>query len=81
MKNGTILQEISTHKAVVNGDKIDVILKGFKWEDDQGKIEMEDEYQYSIPLEDADDLLPTFDQLAENNRCNVAEFMDAIDGK
>jgi hypothetical protein len=81
MKNGKILREISTHKAVVNGDKIDIILTGFVWEDSEGKIEMADQYQFSIPLEDADDLIPLFDGLAENNRSNVAEFMQAIDGK
>lgn len=69
-----ILQQISTHKAVRNGNFIDIILKGFEIDD----LKFEDEKLYSIPLENKDDLLAIFDQLEEDNRINVAEANNSI---
>ena len=64
---GMVLMEISTHKAVRNGDKIDIISKGIEIDD----LKFNDEKLYSIPYENIDDLLPIFDGLEENNRINL----------
>jgi len=67
-----ILKQNSTHKAVKNGNKIDIVLKGFKIED----LEYKDEKLYSIPLENKDDLFCIFENLDETNRINVYEFFN-----
>jgi hypothetical protein len=70
MKNGTILQENATHKAVVNNDRIDIIRKGFEFEE----LKYDDEFEYSIPLENEDDLFSIFESLEEDMRYLKAEF-------
>jgi len=65
-----ILQENSTHKAVVNGNQIDISIKGFEIDD----LKFDDELIYSIPLENEDDLMAIFERFDEDNRCNMAEF-------
>jgi len=68
-EGGEVIQEISTHKAVRNGDKIDIVLKGIQYED----LNIADEKLYSIPAEQEDDLLSIFDNLEETNRVLRAE--------
>lgn len=67
-----ILKQNSTHKAVKNGNKIDIVIKGFKIDD----LEYKDEKLYSIPLENKDDLFAIFENLDEINRINVYEFFN-----
>ena len=74
---GKVLMEISTHKAVRNGDKIDIISKGIEIDD----LKFNDEKLYSIPYENIDDLLPIFDGLEENNRINLSEYEYKKGGK
>lgn len=84
MEKTNILREISTHKAVVNKDKIDIILKGlpqgiFKGGADEVELKatypkwFKNEVLYSIPLADADDLFYIFENLEETNRINFYE--------
>jgi len=69
MTNGTIIQQISTHKAVVNNDKIDIFLKGFEI----GSYKCEDELMYRIPLENKDDVFSIMERYQEDNRINLAQ--------
>jgi hypothetical protein len=75
-----ILQQNNTHKAVRNGNQIDIIIKGFTIP--AGEFGQEysspDEYLYSIPAENEDDLFAIFERLDEDNRINVAEFKAAM---
>lgn len=64
-----ILKQNSTHKAVLNGNKIDIIIKGITDSDYVCK----DEKLYSIPKENKDDLFAIFENLDEENRINVAQ--------
>lgn len=64
-----ILAENNTHKAVQNGNVIDIILKGFTIEDYSCK----DELLYSIPMANIDDLFDIFEKLDEENRINRSE--------
>lgn len=73
---GEVLMEISTHKAVRNGDKIDIISKGFEVDD----LKIDDEKLYSIRYENKDDLLQIFDELEEENRINLNEDFYAKGG-
>ena len=68
-EGGEIIKEISTHKAVRNGDKIDIISKGFEIED----LKYSDEVLYSIPAENEEDLMSIFDNLQEENRILLAQ--------
>lgn len=65
-----ITQQNSTHKAVKEGRKITIYIKGIDFD---GLI-IEDEPLYSIPAENEDDLFEIFERLDEQNRINVAEF-------
>jgi len=68
--DGKILKENSTHKAVLEpGGKIKIYIKGFEIDD----MKYDDEYLYSIPVEDEDDLFAIFERYDEDNRINVAE--------
>ena len=93
MKNGQILKQNNTHKAVVeirNGKKVIAIYtKGmtidmFEGEPNQAELPKEfphwfkDEYQYSILLENRDDLFAIFERLDEDNRINLAEANEAL---
>jgi len=72
----TTLKEISTHKAVKQGNEIRIYENGLpRTEDLKGLPEkyFEDTYLYSIPSENEDDLLAIFERYEENNRINVAE--------
>ena len=68
-EGGEIIKEISTHKAVRNGDKIDIISKGFEI----GDLKYSDEVLYSIPTENEEDLMSIFDNLQEENRILLAQ--------
>jgi hypothetical protein len=77
-----ILQQNSTHKAVLNGDKIDIIMKGLiipvgyeypNGDKEADGYEFKEEKLYSINKEDQDDLFSIFENLDETNRCNLAE--------
>lgn len=83
-----IINQISTHKAVKNGNKIDIILKGISipvgYKYPNGDVEKEgffmaDEFLYSIPAENEDDLFSIFESLEEENRINVAEFKGSFE--
>lgn len=80
MKDGSILQENSTHKAVLNGEMIDIFSKGFDVEESApgaaDDLHYKDELLYSIPADQSDDLLSIFDAFDETNRCNVADAND-----
>lgn len=69
MKKNKILKQISTHKAILNGNKIDIFITGFEIED----LKYEDEFLFSIPANEEDDLLAIFDRFDEDNRINRAE--------
>ena len=64
-----ILQENNTHKAILNGNKIDIIAKGFI----DGDFELKEEFLYSIPKENKDDLFEIFEIYDEDNRINLNE--------
>lgn len=76
MKNSKILQQNSTHKAILNTEKnrIEIWIKGLDIED----IHIAPEYLWFIPIEEQDDLFAIFERLDEDNRCNVAEFKAAM---
>lgn len=75
MKNqSNILQEINTHKAVLNGNLIDIVEKGIDFED----MHYPEEVLYSIPADEKEDLFAIFERLEENNRINRAEFASAM---
>lgn len=86
MKNGTIL-EISTHKAVKQGDWIVIFTKGcavdgdiFTEEDRERHPDwFADEEIDRIPLDEIDDLHSIFEMLEETNRCNFAEYTAAFE--
>jgi len=75
MKNGTILQQNSTHKAVVSERGIDIISKGLDLPADEfgPAMSFPERKLYSIPLENRDDLFAIFEDLDETNRYNLAE--------
>lgn len=84
MKNGTILKENTTHKAVVKNGRIAIYLKGlnedeFKGDEDEQWFKtnyphwFKDELIDTIPLKDHDDLLPMFDGFEEESRILLAE--------
>jgi hypothetical protein len=82
-----IVQENSTHKAVKEGNVINIYLKGFKGdekapdgsnlfnEEDLKKYPhwFRDELLWTIPLTHKDDLFAIFERLEEDNRCLAAE--------
>ena len=72
--NTNILKQNATHKAVKVGDKIQIWLKGIEFED----LVIPDERLYSINVENEDDLFAIFERLDEDNRVNIAEFMDSM---
>ena len=65
------LKQISTQKAVQNGNQIDIIERGFEI----GDLKYKDETLYSIPLENKDDLFAIFDRFEEDNRIKVNEAL------
>ena len=68
----TIINQISTHKAVRTETGINIILKGFN--DDTFKEDSnEDEILYTLPLEGEDDVFAIMERYASNNRYNLAE--------
>ena len=67
--NGKILKQNSTHKAVSEDGKIKIYIKGFEIDD----LKVKDEYLYSIPLKNKDDLFDIFERFDEDNRINRAE--------
>lgn len=82
-----MISEISTHKAVKNGNRIDIILKGISipvgYKYPNGEVEAEgfftpDELLYSIPAEDADDVDAIMERYEEDNRINLAELNNSL---
>jgi hypothetical protein len=65
-----ILKENSTHVAILNGSKIDIFIKGIKFED----IDIPKEILYSIPKEQEDDLFAIFERYEEDARIMLYEF-------
>jgi hypothetical protein len=72
-KGGKVLIEISTHKAVKDGDKIKIYRKELEFDSNDDIIGEKLELLYSIPSENEDDLLPIFDDFEETNRILMAE--------
>lgn len=82
-----ILKENVTHKAVKEADVIKMYLKGMPKDilcDDGTRVFSEetildypdwfqDEFLYSIPLANEDDLFAIFNHIEETNRINLAE--------
>lgn len=66
----SIIKENSTHKAVRENGRISIYTNGFDIEE----LHYDDEFLYSIPEEDEDDLFAIFERYDEDNRVNVAEF-------
>lgn len=82
-----ILQQNSTHKAVAQNGKIAIYTKGLiipvGYKYPNGDVETEEfvikpELLYVISLDRKDDLLAIFERFDEDNRCNVAEFINAF---
>lgn len=69
-----LLQEISTHKAIQEGNFIKIYIKGIQIDD----LNIPDEHIYTIRIEDKDDLFAIFERFEEDNRCNIAEFVNSI---
>lgn len=69
-----IIKQNSTHKAVKENGRINIYIKGFEIED----LKYDDEFLYSISLDQEDDLFAIFERYDEDNRCNVAEFLEAM---
>lgn len=65
-----VLRENNTHKAVKNGKNIDIISKGFEF----NGIEFKDEFLYSIPLDNEDDLFSIFEGIEEETRNLLNNF-------
>lgn len=63
------LKQNSTHKAIHQNGRIEIWTKGFIDED----FELKEEYLYSIPTSNKDDLFAIFERYDEDNRINVAE--------
>lgn len=82
MEKQNIIQQNNTHKAVCCGDKIKIFIKGCEIpaEGDDPGMKWEDEYLYSIPYENRDDLFSIFENFDEENRINRAEFESAMKG-
>ncbi len=76
---GKILKDISTHKAVQEGEVINVYQKGLPVEiAEEGDMEnyphwFKDKFLFSLPFEQEEDLLPIFENYEENNRINREE--------
>ena len=74
------LKEISTHIAILENGVINIYSKGLTPEDlDEWFVKkypdvFKDELLWTIPIGNEDDLFAIFDNLEENNRCNVDEF-------
>jgi len=65
-----IIKENSTHKAVKENNRIAIYIKGIDLEE----LHYPDEFLYSIPLENEDDLFAIFERYDEDNRINMAQF-------
>lgn len=65
-----IIKQNSTHKAVKEEFYIKIYLKGFE----SDGLKYKDEYLYSIPAENEDDLFAIFEELDEDNRIYRNEF-------
>ena len=83
-KGGKILKEISTHKAVLEGDKINIYETGMPKSEATGNDLEEyphwfkDRLVRSIPKENEDDLFAIFENYEEENRINLAEANEAL---
>jgi hypothetical protein len=72
-KGGNVLKEISTHKAIKDGDKIKIYRKELEFDSNDDIVGEKLELLYSIPSENEDDLLSIFDDFEETNRVLMAE--------
>ena len=70
----TIISQISTHKAVKENGYISIYQKGFT----AGELHFEDELLYTIPLDEVDDVFAIMERYEEDNRCNLAEFLEEV---
>jgi hypothetical protein len=80
-KIGTILQQSTTHKAVVSERGIDIVFKGHTFEAIDGNdtvLSWPDEIEYSIPLENRDDLFAIFEQIEETIRYEMDMVFSSI---
>lgn len=80
-KIGTILKQNTTHKAVVSERGIDIVFKGTTIEATDGNdtvISWPDEIEYSIPLENRDDLHAIFVEIEETIRYEMDLFYSSL---
>ena len=82
-----VLKQISTHKAIRNGNNIDIFLRGFDLNTiapdgnklfEQSDLNrypqwFKDELLYTIPFSRVDDLFAIFERFEEDNRRNLME--------
>ena len=69
-KMENIIAQISTHKAVSTKSGIDIIKKGFYFDED---LSFEEEILYTISKDSKDDVLAIMEDFAETNRINLAQ--------
>ena len=65
------IQEISTHKAIREGNEIHIIQKGLTIDEE---VFSKDELLYKIPAGNEDDVFAIMERYEEDNRCNLAEL-------
>lgn len=65
-----LISEISTHKAIVKDNVINIIKKGLYIDD---SLSWDDEILYTIPIERKDDVFAIMERLSEENRFNLSE--------
>jgi len=65
-----IIAQISTHKAVSTKNGIDIIIKGFYFDEEYS---IEEEILYTISKDRKDDVLAIMEDFAETNRINLAQ--------
>lgn len=65
-----LISEISTHKAIVKDNVINIIKKGLYIDD---SLSWDDEILYTIPIERKDDVFAIMERFSEQNRINLSE--------
>jgi hypothetical protein len=82
-----VIAQISTHKAVKNGNVIEIWLKGlvipvgYKYpngEVNTEHFELKGELLYTIPAENEDDVFAIMERYEEDNRCNLNDLNNEL---
>ena len=66
-----IIAQISTHKAVIKNDVINIVLKGIHINEE---LSWADELLYTMPIDCKDDVFAIMEDFEDNNRFNLSEF-------